>query len=135
MLYLTYARGFKSGGYNYAASVGSGLPLDPEVLDMVELGWKTTHADGRLQVSGSLFYYDYKDLQVTRAVAGSGVNVTENAADARALGLDLEVAWMPADWLSHHSRVEPAGQRVPGLRRIGDGGSTRRSTVIRMSRA
>jgi iron complex outermembrane receptor protein len=99
MFYLTYARGFKSGGFNYAASAGSGVPLDPEILDMFELGWKTTHADGRLQLSGSLFYYDYKDLQVTRVVAGTGVTVTENAADAEALGLDLEIAWAPSDWM------------------------------------
>lgn len=100
MLYLTYARGFKSGGYNYAASVNGGLTLDPEILDMFELGWKTSHANGRVQFSGSLFYYDYKDLQVTRAVAGSGVNITENAADAEALGLDLELAWLPTDWMT-----------------------------------
>jgi len=99
MLYLTYARGFKSGGYNYAASVSGGQPLDPEILDMLELGWKTSHADGRLQFSGSLFYYDYKDLQVTRVVAGTGVNRTENAADAEALGLDLDLTWLPTDWM------------------------------------
>ena len=45
MLYLSYARGFKSGGYNYAASLNDGKVLDPEVLDMVELGWKTLFCD------------------------------------------------------------------------------------------
>jgi iron complex outermembrane receptor protein len=100
MLYLSYARGFKSGGYNYAASLNDGQALNPEVLDMIELGWKTSLGDGRLQFNGSAYYYDYRDLQVTRAVAGSGVNVTENAASARILGVDLDVRWSPADWFS-----------------------------------
>lgn len=100
MLYLSYARGFKSGGYNYAASLNDGRVLDPETLDMLELGWKTEFLDGRLQLNGALFYYDYRDLQVTRAAAGSGVNVTENAANAEVLGLDLDLAWTPTEWLS-----------------------------------
>lgn len=100
MLYLTYARGFKSGGYNYPASVNDGAPLDPEELDMVELGWKTTFLDDRVRMDGSVFYYDYQNLQVTRAVAGSGLNVTENAADAEAYGLDVDLTWLPADWMS-----------------------------------
>jgi iron complex outermembrane receptor protein len=100
MLYVSYARGFKSGGYNYAASVNGGRPIDPEVLDMVELGWKTAVLDDRLQFNGSVFYYDYRNLQVTRAVSGSGINITENAADAKALGLDLDFAWIASDRLS-----------------------------------
>jgi len=100
IVYLSYARGFKSGGYNYAASVNGGKVLDPEVLDMIELGWKTVFLNGRFQFNGSAFYYDYTDLQVTRVAAGSGVNVTENAADANAIGLDLDLAWMPSNWWS-----------------------------------
>jgi iron complex outermembrane receptor protein len=100
MVYLSYARGFKSGGYNYAASLNDGQVLDPEVLDMIEVGWKLVFRDGRLQFNGAVYYYDYRDLQVTRAVAGSGVNVTENAADAELLGVDLDLAWMPTDWFS-----------------------------------
>jgi len=100
MLYLTYARGFKSGGYNYPASVNDGAPLDPEELDMVELGWKTTLFDERVRLDGSIFYYDYQNLQVTRTVAGSGLNVTDNATDAEAYGADLDLAWVPTEWMT-----------------------------------
>jgi len=99
VIYLSYARGFKSGGYNYAASLNDGKPLDPEVLDMIEAGWKTDLLNGHLRFNGSVYYYDYQDLQVTRAEAGSGVTVTENAADANVLGVDLDLAWLPKDWL------------------------------------
>jgi len=100
MLYATYARGFKSGGYNYPANSGA-LPLDPERLDMLELGWKTAFFAERLRVDGSVFYYDYENLQVTRAPDEvTKLNVTENAADAEAYGMDLDVAWLPTDWLA-----------------------------------
>jgi len=100
MLYLSYARGFKSGGFNYAASANGGRPINPEVLDMIELGWKTGFLEDRVHLNGTFFYYDYRNLQVTRALSGSGINVTENAADARAYGLDLDLAWVPTDRLS-----------------------------------
>ncbi len=100
MAYLSYARGFKSGGYNYAASLNGGRVLEPEVLDMIEVGWKTSWAEGRVRFNGSVYYYDYRDLQVTRAATGSGVNVTENAADAEVLGVDFDLVWNPVERMS-----------------------------------
>jgi iron complex outermembrane receptor protein len=99
MVYLTYARGFKSGGYNYPAA-GSAA-LDPEILDMVELGLKGDFLDSSLRVNASLYYYDYADLQVTRAASGGGGLVTtENAADAQILGFDADITWLATDHLT-----------------------------------
>jgi iron complex outermembrane recepter protein len=88
--YLSYARGFKSGGYNYPASTGP--VLDPEILDSYEVGLKSDLLDGRLQLRSAVFFTDVKGLQVVRGAAGA--LVTENAADAdvRGLELDLDVA-------------------------------------------
>jgi len=99
MLYLTYARGFKSGGYNYPAA---GMqPLDPEVLDMVEFGLKGDFLDDSVRVNASLYYYDYSDLQVTRAASGAGSLVTtENAADAEILGFDADITWLATEHLT-----------------------------------
>ena len=62
MVYLTYARGFKSGGFNYPA--GGGTPLNPEILDMIELGplwarWRKVDTydgllRGQVSISGDL---------------------------------------------------------------------------------
>lgn len=98
MAYLTLARGFKSGGYNYPAknAAGVGVALDPEVLDMVELGVKGDFFDGNLRANAAAYFYNYKDLQVTRAsTAGGGsvTSVTENAADAQIYGLDVDLTW------------------------------------------
>ena len=88
--YLSYARGFKSGGYNYPASTGT--VLDPEILDSYELGLKSDLLDGRVQLRSAAFFTDVKGLQVVRGAAGA--LVTENAADAdvRGLEIDLDVA-------------------------------------------
>ncbi|MFV0276624.1 MAG: TonB-dependent receptor domain-containing protein, partial [Parahaliea sp.] len=103
MVYLTYARGFKSGGYNYAATNGAGLPLEPEILDMLEFGWKTELLDGLLRFNGAAYYYDYQDLQVTRAVAGPGdavIQTTENAANATIMVLDIDLTWLATELIS-----------------------------------
>jgi len=110
MIYLSYARGFKSGGFNYVTSDPNpitGEPqeaLEPEILDMVELGWKTELLDSTLRLNGSVFYYDYADLQVTRAITrpdtGSVVQITQNAANASVLGLDLDATWLVTDELT-----------------------------------
>ena len=101
MGYLTYARGFKSGGFNYPA-VGN-KPLDPEILDMYEFGFKTDLLQKTMQLNAAVFYYDYKDLQVTRAGSGSGGGLTlttENAADANVSGAELDLNWLVTDYLS-----------------------------------
>jgi iron complex outermembrane recepter protein len=101
LIYLTYARGFKSGGYNYPAiaALATGV-LDPEILDMFELGTKGTFLDDRLRLNTSIYFYDYQDLQVTRAATGTGVPTTENAANAEVLGLDMDLTWLVTDALT-----------------------------------
>lgn len=100
LLYTKYARGYKSGGFNYPAinAAGPAPVLYPETLDMYEVGLKGSLLDHRLRFTLSGYYYDYKDLQVTRAAAkGTGVAVsTINAADAKLYGLDADMTWQVA---------------------------------------
>lgn len=87
LLYGSYSRGFKSGNFN-AASVGT-PPVDPEIIDAYEVGYKATLMDGAAQLNMAAYFYDYKDLQVTRTLAGS--LVTENAAAAEILGFEADL--------------------------------------------
>lgn len=89
LAYFTYARGFKSGGYNYPASVNP--VLNPETLDSYEIGVKSDVAGGRLRLSSAVFHYDVRDLQVTRGGTGTFLT-TENAASARVRGLELDAS-------------------------------------------
>ena len=102
LVYLSYSRGFKSGGYNYPASVNP--VLNPETLDSYEIGVKSDLADDRLRLSSALFFYDFKDLQVSRN--GGGVFITtENAASARVHGLEIDVDVVITDDLSLRSGI------------------------------
>ena len=62
LLYVSYNRGFKSGGFD------AGAPQDPafkpEILDAYEAGVKSEYFGGRLRVNAAAFYYDYSNLQV-----------------------------------------------------------------------
>ncbi|MCB2050147.1 MAG: TonB-dependent receptor [Novosphingobium sp.] len=103
LFYATYSRGFKSGGFDFPASKINPLTgepvstLKPEVLDMFEVGWKATLFDRKVRINASAFYYDYQDLQVTRAASdpdtGAVVNLTENATTAKIKGIDLDLSW------------------------------------------
>jgi iron complex outermembrane receptor protein len=99
LAYLTYTRGFKSGGFNFPA-VSTANGLDPETLDMIELGFKGDFLNDSLRMNAALFYYDYSDLQVTRASSTGAAPFTENAAEAELFGLDVDMTWLVTDALT-----------------------------------
>lgn len=87
MLYASVTKGFKSGVIN----VGSTDPaIDPETVWSYEAGFKQRFANNRVLLSGAVFYYDYKNLQVSFVNANSIVQ-TINAATARNYGGELEL--------------------------------------------
>jgi iron complex outermembrane recepter protein len=61
MSYLTLSSGHRSGGYNEF----TGATFGTESAISGELGLKTRFLKNRVQVNGDIFYYDYKDYQVT----------------------------------------------------------------------
>ena len=100
LIYVSAARGFKSGGFQGIA--GSGLsqatPYDPEFAWSYEAGAKTQWFDNRLRVNVSLFKTDYKDLQVSQLVPLCCV-VVGNAATAKIDGAELEFIARPIEGL------------------------------------
>jgi iron complex outermembrane recepter protein len=101
--YLSYSRGYKSGGYQGQApvAVAAQTPFDPEIADSYELGVKWQ--DSRMRLSATAFYIDYQDMQVMELfspadapVGDVGVLMTFNAADARSQGVELEWMLIPA---------------------------------------
>lgn len=86
MVYGSYSRGFKSGNYNVT---GVGKPaVNPEFIDAYELGMKSTLLDGRAQFNAATYFYDYKDLQLSRVEGGSLVTI--NAASAEIMGFEMD---------------------------------------------
>jgi outer membrane receptor protein involved in Fe transport len=87
MGYVSYNRGYKSGGFNVLTP--SNPPYKSEILDAYELGLKSESLGRRLRVNTALFYYDYSDMQVQRFE--QGVPIIVNGAKSELYGLDLDL--------------------------------------------
>jgi len=102
-IYVKYSHGFKSGHFNGGAvdSLQLITPVEPEFIDAVEGGIRSRWWDGNLLFNGSLFYYDYTDLQVfelENADAGPPIPGLLNA-EAEVFGAEAEVQLTPLEGL------------------------------------
>ena len=96
MTYVSYNRGFKSGGFNAGALALP--PFDPEVLDAYEIGLKSEVFDRQLRLNVAGFWYDYQDVQVQRTVSGS--TGLYNSGKVKQYGAEADLEVMPTDDLS-----------------------------------
>jgi len=94
LFYAFYSKGYKGGGFNPATAGNVKTTFDPEIVNAIELGAKTTFANGRLQLNGTVFAYDYQGYQISRIVNLTSVN---DNIDADISGAEFEVAFQPFD--------------------------------------
>jgi outer membrane receptor protein involved in Fe transport len=94
MLYGSYARGAKSGGFDFRANNRNFYPtmqdsfeFEDESANSFEVGTKATL--GAAQVSVAAFYTEFKDLQISIFDGILGFNVG-NAASARSQGIEAD---------------------------------------------
>ena len=92
MVYVSAARGFKSGGFTprYVAPVAAPLPFDEESVDTVEMGTKWESAGGRSRINAAAFHSKYEDIQLV-LFDTFGAPINQNGGDATIKGLELEV--------------------------------------------
>ncbi len=94
MGYLSYAKGFKTGGWTTRLEVplppGSVAPsFGPETDRTYELGLKSEWFDRQLIVNAATFLSHYDGIQLTYQISSSPV--TQNAGNAEIKGFELEV--------------------------------------------
>jgi len=96
MIYATISRGQRSGGYNLrntaldTVNFGPG-PFDEEVVDNLEVGYKSELGRGRFNAAAFYTMIDDMQREVNLTSATSGVvQVIRNTADANILGLELD---------------------------------------------
>jgi iron complex outermembrane recepter protein len=104
MYYLTVAKGFRPGGSNSQPSMAAtcvaalrafglsnGIPAtyDSDSLWSYENGTKTRFADQRLQLDGSAFHIDWKNIQNAAQINGCGTAATFNLGKATSNGFDI----------------------------------------------
>jgi iron complex outermembrane recepter protein len=92
MVYARVASGYRPGGPN-AGAAAFNLPLSfaPDKTTNYELGVKGDWLEHRLFLDSSIYYIDWKNLQISVIDAASQEAFTANAGDAKSEG--AEVAW------------------------------------------
>ncbi|MCJ2183978.1 TonB-dependent receptor [Novosphingobium sp. 1949] len=99
-IYASYNRGTKSGGFfsGQTSDITALEPYKDETVNAYEIGAKTRPLGDLLQANASVFYYDYRNLQVyTTQVTGLITRqLFTNASAARVKGAELELASQPA---------------------------------------
>ena len=93
LLYLSYSRGYKSGGINPPLQPIFAVPegFKSEQVDAFEIGLKNNFGRA-LQLNLTAFYYKYKDLQLSRIVARTAVN---DNISANVYGFEAEAIVRP----------------------------------------
>lgn len=101
LVYASVSSAFRSGGFNggFPFTQPELTSFKPEKMTAYEVGFKTTLADDTLQLNGSTFYYDYKDVQVNVDAPNSPAPITTNATDSRSVGAEIDLYYKPsAEW-------------------------------------
>ena len=89
LLYATWTRGFKSGGWSARTNSGPEFfDFDPENIDSYEIGAKTTLPDGRGTINLTGFYYDYSNLFNTGTAPNGNFGIA--LRDAKIYGIEFE---------------------------------------------
>ncbi len=128
LLFASYNRGSKSGGFSFStgtpfadgvagtplgtdAQFLNGIPFKPEVLDSFEVGVKST-INRTTTFDATAFYYDYTDYQ---AFVQLGYNQTIINLPAKAYGLEAEINSHPVEGLTLQLGVSALSSNVEDI--------------------
>lgn len=112
-VYVSYKKGFKSGGIDNSALPSSGLStivasgdyssliFGSETAEGFEVGLKSSLAQNNLRLNASLFNYTFSDLQIQSFDPVAIQYSTSNAGQLRSRGGDVDLRWKtPAEGLT-----------------------------------
>jgi len=108
MLYVSYAEGFKSGGFDMRGNASTNPKIadgyDPETVETWEAGIKSQLLDDRVRLNFTAFDMDYRDMQLTVQTAQPAPvffsSDVVNAGTAEINGAELEVLGKLTEGLS-----------------------------------
>ena len=95
LLYAAVETGFKAGGFFFSHDDPT---YQPEKITAYSIGSKNRFLDNRLQLNGELFYWIYKNQQVSHiSVDSTGTVIfeTDNVGKAKMKGFELEAEYLP----------------------------------------
>jgi len=129
LLYASYARGYKSGGFNLDRSISAdGLPTGapgvvpvrdtsfaPEFVDSWEAGVKSTLLNGRLLLNATAFHQLFEDFQLNTFLGTTFV--VESIPEVTSDGVDADFIYLtPVDGLSLQGGLTYADTRYGEFR-------------------
>ena len=133
MVYASFSRGYKSGGFNTDGTLPADLrQFDPETLYNAEIGVKGNWLDDTLVGRVAIFYMWRKDMQVDTSITRTRpdgpsefIEYTGNAATGNNDGLEAELTYRPTQRVElfgsvgllaseYHDFVNGSGQELNG---------------------
>jgi iron complex outermembrane receptor protein len=88
LVYVTYSRGYRSGGFNPYTAILTRLNYQPEYTDNYEVGFKSEWFNHRLRANAALFFTHWTDQQ---QVLSLPENLTDNVGELTSKGGELEL--------------------------------------------
>ena len=112
-LYLTYAEGFRSGGFNapgteIAPFTGEAIAdsvYDQEESRNLEAGFKTVWPGSNLILNGAVFVAEADDLQTFNFNGAVNAQIVRNVDAVEISGAEVEFTWLAATGFSVHGGV------------------------------
>jgi iron complex outermembrane receptor protein len=131
LLYATYSRGYKPGGFNTTligqpqsvlnqlSGLGTNISFQQEQLDNFEVGHKARWLDNRLQTTLALYYMKWRNGQVANslfALSPSGSNlsfgITSNVGQINLRGVELETDFAVTHNLTLSGTLDYADNKI-----------------------
>ena len=103
LMYLSFSRGFRSGGLTSISSDPSQIPLsayNPEFSNMFEAGIKGKDKNNQFRYAIAVFYNKVMDIQTPLLVLPDAVTIIQNAGEMNAWGMEVEMELKLAKGLS-----------------------------------
>lgn len=120
LLFGSYSRGIKSGGFNLGVYSANAV-VDKEQVDAFELGLKSQPAYG-LTFNVTAFHYIYDDLQVPITVETGGIGLRNlfNVPKSKSTGFEVETVWEATDWFEISANYSYLDARISRTDRLFD---------------
>ncbi|PZN94900.1 MAG: hypothetical protein DCF31_08055 [Alphaproteobacteria bacterium] len=106
LLYASYARGAKTGGFNTGLNILGNNIYQPEYSNNYEIGFKSDLFDRKLRFNVAGFYTDWQDQQaacqapVTAGGSSTNRTYTCNVAASKIHGAEVELAAQLTSWFT-----------------------------------
>lgn len=104
MTYMRLASGYRAGGVNLQSTLPANADLPrsyrPDKTQNYEVGVKADVLDHTLSVDASLYYIDWRDIQLALVAPGRTAGFMDNGGRAKSQGVELSVEARPLTGLT-----------------------------------